>query len=322
MNIQSHQDSKRKGKLSSQDLNMQMQPISNEQPMGNNGYPRITLNSSALHTNPNQYMNVPQAYPFNSVYTQSFPNTPEMYNQSVPFSRNTPPLYRSFPGNYYPMVPQPNFNTNHSLPYYNDNNQFASYKNNQPLIYMGPVGNFYQVYEQPYSKTMINAGSNMMVPNTLQNNINDINNLQADNTTLQYNQHPKLNGLLRSYSSPSVYNKQDLPKLNFKLPELKTHLSSSTSKESRPKLPSLKELKQKISGTSTDTKKVAKAPLKKTTRPLKFPCTQCDKRFHRQDALQTHMNIHLGLKPYKCDICGKCFNAKQNMVRHKKTHEK
>lgn len=59
---------------------------------------------------------------------------------------------------------------------------------------------------------------------------------------------------------------------------------------------------------------------KKYVRPLKFSCKVCQKRFHRQDALQTHMNMHLGLKPYKCSICGRCFNAKQNTVRHEKTH--
>lgn len=322
MNIQGHQDSKGKRKPPSQDLNMQMQPINNEQPMDNNGYPRVALNSSALHTSSNQHMNVPQTYPFNSVYAQSFPTTSEAYNQNVPFSRNTPPLYSNFAGNYYPMVPQPNYNINQPLPYYNDNTQYSPYRNNQPLIYMGPAGNFYQVYDQPCNNPIVNTGRDMMVPNTLQHNINNINNIQADNTTIKNIQHPQLNGLHRSYSSPSIFNKQDLPKLNFKLPELKTHLTSSTSKESKPKLPSLKELKQKINGNSTDTKKVAKTLMKKSTRPLKFPCTQCDKRFHRQDALQTHMNIHLGLKPYKCDICGKCFNAKQNMVRHKKTHQK
>lgn len=59
---------------------------------------------------------------------------------------------------------------------------------------------------------------------------------------------------------------------------------------------------------------------KKYVRPLKFNCQVCQKRFHRQDALQTHMNMHLGLKPYECHFCGRCFNAKQNMVRHEKTH--
>lgn len=322
MKTQGHQDSKNKGKLSSQNLNMQMQPINQERHMENNGHRTVTLNSSTLHTSPNQYMNVPQIYPFNSVYTQSFPSTPELYNQNVPFGRNTPSLYTNLAGNYYPMVPQPNFNINQSFPFYNDNNHYAPYRTNQNLFYVGPGGNLYQVYDQLYNKPMTNTGRDMMVGKPLQNNVNNINILQADNTTVNNNQHPQLNGLQRSYSSPSFYNKQDLPKLNFKLPELKTPLSSSTSTESKPKLPSLKQLKQKISGTSTDTKKVTKTSLKKTTRPLKFPCTQCDKRFHRQDALQTHMNIHLGLKPYKCDICGKCFNAKQNMVRHKKTHQK
>ncbi|SGZ40563.1 uncharacterized protein HGUI_02763 [Hanseniaspora guilliermondii] len=311
MNTKNHQDSKGTKKGSIQDLNMQMNSMNSEHSMDkNNRNPRVILNSSTLHTSPNQYMNVQQAYPFNTVYTQPFMNSPEVINQNVPFNRNTAPLYTNFVGNYYPMVPSLNLNMNQSISYYNDNNQYVPYRNSQPLIYMGPDGNFYQVY----NNSMINSGRDVTFPNTLQN----ITNMRADNTTISNPQLTKQ----RSYSSPSIYNRQDLPKLNFKLPDLKTHLNSYTNKEQKPKLPSLKELKQKINGTSTDTKKVTKPSSKKTSRPLKFPCTQCDKKFHRQDALQTHMNIHLGLKPYKCDICGKCFNAKQNMVRHKKTHQR
>ena len=59
---------------------------------------------------------------------------------------------------------------------------------------------------------------------------------------------------------------------------------------------------------------------KKYVRPLKFECEICQKKFHRQDALQTHMNMHLNINPYECSVCGKCFNAKQNMVRHERNH--
>ncbi|OBA24757.1 hypothetical protein HANVADRAFT_17742, partial [Hanseniaspora valbyensis NRRL Y-1626] len=52
----------------------------------------------------------------------------------------------------------------------------------------------------------------------------------------------------------------------------------------------------------------------------KFECDICQKKFHRQDALQTHMNMHLNINPYECSVCGKCFNAKQNMVRHERNH--
>lgn len=52
----------------------------------------------------------------------------------------------------------------------------------------------------------------------------------------------------------------------------------------------------------------------------KYPCSICKKPFNRYDALKTHMNMHLGLKPFRCGICAKRFNAKQNMLRHERNH--
>lgn len=52
----------------------------------------------------------------------------------------------------------------------------------------------------------------------------------------------------------------------------------------------------------------------------KYPCSICKKPFNRFDALKTHMNMHLGLKPFRCGICAKRFNAKQNMLRHERNH--
>ncbi|OBA24886.1 hypothetical protein HANVADRAFT_15171, partial [Hanseniaspora valbyensis NRRL Y-1626] len=49
-------------------------------------------------------------------------------------------------------------------------------------------------------------------------------------------------------------------------------------------------------------------------------CAICSKPFNRFDALKTHMNMHLGLKPFNCKVCGKSFNAKQNMLRHERNH--
>lgn len=49
-----------------------------------------------------------------------------------------------------------------------------------------------------------------------------------------------------------------------------------------------------------------------------FCCDVCDKKFTRNSSLQTHMNIHLNIKPYECSICKFRFNANPNLIRHKK----
>mgnify|MGYP001180766702 FL=1 len=320
--------------------------------------------NSGVHNVTSQLMKVPQNYAFNSNnYTHSMVNSPEIYNPNVQYTSNNTPLLLNpnMMGQYYHVPQQNMMSVNQSLPYYHEGNRFVPYVNGQPMIYMGPDGNLYQlVGSNPIAE-------NLMIPqkterrsplgqSVISDNYFRANLIKSDKTAMSdnyiirrdENNQALLNSTSinmlnrqeqRAQSSPLVYNSNDLPKLNFKLPALRKKLSddaesflnkNNNNNSIKTKLPSLKELKQKINGTSTDTKKAAfdinktKSLVNKKTssRPLKFPCTECDKRFHRQDALQTHMNMHLGLKPYKCDVCEKCFNAKQNMVRHRKRHEK
>ncbi|KAF1745714.1 hypothetical protein GCK72_022161 [Caenorhabditis remanei] len=46
----------------------------------------------------------------------------------------------------------------------------------------------------------------------------------------------------------------------------------------------------------------------------------CGKRFANKFLLKKHMFIHTGLRPHTCPHCHKKFNRKDNLLRHKKTH--
>ena len=48
-----------------------------------------------------------------------------------------------------------------------------------------------------------------------------------------------------------------------------------------------------------------------------FKCLQCGKGFLTNSYLNDHMNMHLGLKPYKCE-CGAAYQNKSNLLAHKK----
>ena len=49
----------------------------------------------------------------------------------------------------------------------------------------------------------------------------------------------------------------------------------------------------------------------------KFQCKQCGKGFIDNQRLEGHMNMHLGLKPHKCE-CGAAYQNRSNLLAHKK----
>ncbi|KAL3288533.1 hypothetical protein HHI36_002973 [Cryptolaemus montrouzieri] len=53
-----------------------------------------------------------------------------------------------------------------------------------------------------------------------------------------------------------------------------------------------------------------------------FKCDLCNRRFNKSYNLTRHRSIHIGLKPFVCHICGKCFRLYSSFRKHiKQFHE-
>lgn len=51
-------------------------------------------------------------------------------------------------------------------------------------------------------------------------------------------------------------------------------------------------------------------------------CQICGQAFHNKANLEGHMNMHLGLKPFKCKKCGKSYGHSKSLMTHEKTCSK
>ena len=49
-------------------------------------------------------------------------------------------------------------------------------------------------------------------------------------------------------------------------------------------------------------------------------CKLCQKSFIERGALSVHLNVHFGIKNYKCTTCGTKFSSKPNLRDHERRH--
>lgn len=53
-----------------------------------------------------------------------------------------------------------------------------------------------------------------------------------------------------------------------------------------------------------------------------IPCPYCTKHFYTKNELKSHVGIHTGEKPFKCDICPAAFVASSSLAAHRRQHKK
>ena len=99
---------------------------------------------------------------------------------------------------------------------------------------------------------------------------------------------------------------------------LKTHFSSEHEKKKtdKSKIKDNIEHQQKVSSTPT----VKKLREKKSCNWVFENGIECRKTFHKTCNLKVHMQMHRGIKPFQCYVCGQRFRHNTSMKNHKKKH--
>ena len=125
---------------------------------------------------------------------------------------------------------------------------------------------------------------------------------------------------------PANLQGEDLSKMNSRLDSPMQHqqystdiqgedLSKITAKLDPP--PMTPDSPESYTGEDL-TKFAGKYDMANGVKPHK--CEICGRSFTQRGGLNQHMLIHSGDKPYTCDICGKKFTQSGNLKSHKVTH--
>nr|XP_027238259.1 uncharacterized protein LOC113829315 [Penaeus vannamei] len=61
---------------------------------------------------------------------------------------------------------------------------------------------------------------------------------------------------------------------------------------------------------------------KHRTKSLHFTCTvvSCGEKFSTSEQLDTHMKLHVGVKPFTCEVCGKVCQTESKLKAHQASH--